>query len=297
MRINGKDISYGIVAYIDFLGFSSKVKAAKSLADFKKIIQQVRSFRDEFKEDPESLKPAKKEVIAFSDCMMVFVAEESEISSLQGKYDTWLSDLSLFAFSQFNCTLKTNIFLRGGVSDGQWYHRDNVIVSSALVEAYRLEKEEAKHPIIVLSDRLAEYFTNPDNYKAYSYNPTEGLLSKVKNKGRNAWFIDYLGYGVEELGWRGNKDIEKEHRRCQDDDKRRHLRTAGWKLKAEDAFKRHKKAILNAYSSSRDDIRRDDIRQKYKWLAKYHNDVIERYGNHFEDYRIDKLAGGKSGED
>lgn len=288
MGISKKDISYGIVAFIDFLGFSQKVEATESLANFEKIIQQVKSFRDQFEEEAESLKLVKKEVIAFADCVIISVAAKSEIARLQGTYDTWLGDLSLFALSQLNCVLNTSIFIRGGMSDGWWYHKDNVIISPAQVEAYRLEKEKAKYPIIVLSDHLAEYFTNHDNYKAYSYDPTEGLL--FKNKERNAWFIDYLGYGVEGLGWTGDENIEKKYGQCHDDDERTHLLTEGWKLNAKAVFERHKKVLLDAYYSSSS----DNIRQKYIWLAKYHNDVIEKYGNHFEDYKIDKIEKGHS---
>lgn len=282
-----KSVSYGIVTFIDFLGFSNQVETAKSLAGIKEIIKQVQSLRDEFKEDHELLKLAKKEVIAFTDCVIISVAGESKLSYLQGTYDTWLSELSLLAYSQFSSVLETNIFIRGGMSDGWWYHEDNVIVSPAQVEAYRLEKDEAKYPIIVLSDHLAEYFTDPDNYKSYSDNPTEVLLLKDEDKERNGWFINYLGYGVEELGWMGNKDIEEKHRRCHDDDKKRHLRTEGWKLNAKKVFERHKEVILNAYRS----LLKEDVRQKYVWLAKYHNDIVERYGNHFEETKIDNIDG------
>jgi hypothetical protein len=286
MGVKKKDVLYGIVAFIDLLGFSQKVKTAKLLKNFKKIIQQVQLFRDEFNEKPEALKPAKKEIIAFADCVIISIAAKSELSLLQGTYDTWLSDLSLLAISQINCILKTNVFLRGGVSAGWWYHKDNLIISPAQVEAYELEKEKAHYPIIVLSDQLAKYFKDPECYKAYSSDPTTRLLRKDEE--RNTWFIDYLGHGVEEVSWMGDESIVKKYKQCHDGDKRAHLMAEGWKTNAKAVFKRHKKAILKAYCSSPT----NSIKKKYIWLAKYHNDVIGRYGNHFEDCKIDKIERG-----
>jgi len=283
MNISRKDISYGIVAFIDMLGFSDQVGISKSLGDVKKIIQQVQALRSEFQEVTELRELAKKEVIAFTDCMIISVAAKSKVAQLQGTYDTWMVELLLIALSQYKCVMTTNIFIRGGMSDGWWYHKDNVLISPAQAEAYKLESQKAKYPIIVLSNHLAGYFTNPDNYEAYSYNPTERLL--LKDEERDIWFVDYLGCGIEELGWKGNKDIEKKHRRCHDDDEKRKLRTQGWKLKAKAAFQRHKEAILDAYNSSSS----NNIKKKYRWLAKYHNSVIERYDNHFEKLKVNNI--------
>ena len=280
MNINRKDLSYGMVAFIDVLGFSRQVEISKSLSDIKKIIQQVQSLRNEFQEEPEVKKWFKKEVLAFSDCMIISVAAKSKIAQIEGTYDTWLNELLLIALSQIEVVMNKKIFIRGGISKGWWYHKNNVIISPAQIEAYKLESQKAKFPRIVVSEHLVKYFTNPSNYKAYSYNPTEGLL--LKDKENNIWFIDYLGCCIENLNWRGNKDIEKKYIQCHDDNKKKKIITKGWKLKVQVALQRHKKLVLNAYNSTSE----DKIKKKYRWLANYHNTVIDRYGDHFKKYKL-----------
>jgi hypothetical protein len=280
MKINRKDITYGIVAFIDVIGFSRQVETSKSLSDITKIIQQIQSLRNEFQEESEVKELFKKEVIAFTDCMIISVAAKSKIAQIEGTYDTWLNELFFITMCQVNIVMNKNIFIRGGISDGWWYHKDNVIISPAQIESYKLESQKAEYPIIALSSHLVEYLTNPDNYKVYSCNPTEDLL--IKDKEKNIWFIDYLGCCIESLDWIANKDILKRYIECRDNDKKKKLITKGWKLKVQSALKRHKEVILNAYNSSSN----DKIKKKYRWLANYHNTVIDRYHDNFKKYKL-----------
>ncbi len=280
MTIDKENLLNGMVAFIDFLGFSNEVEGITETDKLESVIHKIEKLRDEFSREADIKAISKIEVIAFSDCMIFSVAGKSDITKLQGKYDIWLSELFIIAISQFNCIMNHGFFIRGGIASGWYYHKDNIIVSPAQVKAYKLESKEAKYPSIVLSKALAGYFTDPKNYsKAYSYNPTDGLL--LKDDILNLWYIDYLGVAIEELGWQANEEIEAKYKRTPIDN-RSEVITEGWKINADRAFNRHRQVVLEAFKKTQS----DEIKGKYEWLAQYHNKVIERYSNHFDCYRI-----------
>lgn len=269
-----------MVVFIDFLGFSNEVIKITDIDKLNSIINKIEKLRDEFSREADIKAISKIDVMAFSDCMIFSVASKSETTKLQGTYDIWLSELLLIAISQFNCIMNHGFFIRGGIASGWYYHKDNIMVSPAQVKAYKLESKGAKYPIIVLSQGLADYFTDRNNYsKAYSYNPTDELL--LKDDILNLWYIDYLGVAIEELGWQANSEIVAEYRHSSIDD-RSSVMTKGWKINANAAFKKHKQIILGAFKESQT----EKIRNKYIWLTKYHNKCVEKYNEHFNCHKI-----------
>ncbi|KTC78705.1 hypothetical protein [Legionella cincinnatiensis] len=52
--------------------------------------------------------------------------------------------------------LEKGFLLRGGISVGKLYHIDNIIFGPALVEAHKLESNEAKFPRILISDKVID---------------------------------------------------------------------------------------------------------------------------------------------
>lgn len=50
--------------------------------------------------------------------------------------------------------LKLGFLCRGGITKGLCYHHDNIVFGPAVIEAYKIEKEEAKYPRTLLSEKV-----------------------------------------------------------------------------------------------------------------------------------------------
>lgn len=83
---------------------------------------------------------ASHRISTFSDCLAISTeATEKGLMNL-------LFHLSAISFR----LLKLGYLLRGGISKGSIYHEDGKIVGPALVKAYKLEKDVAKSPRVIL---------------------------------------------------------------------------------------------------------------------------------------------------
>src|SRR4051812_3099201 len=117
----------GLVAFIDLLGFSARVRAIQDPAELGALDRSIRRVQRAFEHkttDPilrEKQKIFQKKVLAFSDCIVVAMSEKSDFAEMQGHFDTEMSELSEFASAQGLCVLN-NIFVRGGVDFGWYYH-------------------------------------------------------------------------------------------------------------------------------------------------------------------------------
>lgn len=105
------------------------------------------------------------EVTAFSDNIVVsYLSVDDEMSAPDGlPKHLWLSPL----WTKFMCqdairilsgvaemALRIGALIRGGYSYGQLYHENNVVFGEAMVDAYRLERDVAIYPRVIVSDRI-----------------------------------------------------------------------------------------------------------------------------------------------
>jgi hypothetical protein len=68
--------------------------------------------------------------------------------------------------------LGVGMLVRGGLSRGKFYHRGRVVVGEAMVDAYRLESEVARHPRVVVSSRIHgddRLFIDKDGLRCLDY--------------------------------------------------------------------------------------------------------------------------------
>jgi hypothetical protein len=250
--IKEADFVESLVAFVDILGFKNRVlnstdsKSLISVVDDLKTIQNKFDFKSTDPDTVEVQNILHKEVLAFSDSLVVSIGYDAEGYSIHGGFDFLLPEIINIARAQAEC-VSQDIFLRGGVADGLWYYRDDCMVSPALISAYGIEGE-IWAPVIGISQELYKKFAEHSDRKTYAPG-SDPFLSEVRrfNKGgKDFWFIDYVRIYLGEL-----EDANEE---------------VLW-------LQAHARAIQKGYDASPN----EDIREKYRWLASYHNEVARDY--------------------
>lgn len=141
------------VAFVDILGFSSKVRSDFSRAEIddhshlgsiRQAILAARALGDV---------DAQIQVQQFSDSIIVYSKFHQE---------TFLPFLSACAQLQSDL-VKMGILVRGGITYGKHYAEDGVVYSQALIDAYQLESQEAINPRILISEDLVFLMYNDES--------------------------------------------------------------------------------------------------------------------------------------
>lgn len=147
--------------------------------------------------------------------------------------------------------------LRGGVTVGLQFADNEVNFGPALVEAVRLERDDAIFPRVIVDDRmLAVVDHHFGDYFEPSENPFHHQLMRAPD-GRI--FVSYLGAVFEA------DDADEAH----------------------DMLGRHQHSILalrHEHASS--DPR---VVAKYEWLASYHNSFCEAFFSAWQDVFVDRV--------
>jgi hypothetical protein len=270
-----------VVAFIDILGFKDIVENSnrafaiiKTIEELKK--EQEKNFKDIDVEDVE--------ITWFSDCIV-----------MSSPLDIEYIELLLFSLQHMQLSLLDNgILIRGGVTYGECFHKENKLFGKAMNEAYLLECKIALVPRIVLSKGLVEYINNSikseepfldflfdyeNNFEDYS--EEDDIYSEVST-GANIfraiitkdidsyYFVDYInllmGYFIH------TKDDVKE----------------GYLNKYDGSFegnKSHCEEGVEFCTRIRDIIEKNNkvnemgVILKYKWLRDYHNKTVDKYKN------------------
>jgi hypothetical protein len=95
--------------------------------------------------------------------------------------------------------LGVGMLVRGGLSRGKLYHRGRVVVGEAMVDAYRLESEVARHPLVVVSSRIHgddRLFIDKDGLRCLDYIGTMMILAEDRFGDARAWTQEKLA-GIE----------------------------------------------------------------------------------------------------
>jgi hypothetical protein len=239
-------------------------------------IQEEFEFKPKDKDVKEIHAGYKKTVLAFSDSVVVNVALKSTMTKLQGTFDPLMSELSGMAFAQGRC-VTNGLFLRGGVDLGWWYRSGTILASESLVGAYKTEGA-ASVPVIALTDKLYTFLSGHGDRRFYSKDiePANTLLRQHSYEGPKGkvsfWYLDYITVIAESIDW-----ITSEHQRqsclASPPGKRDRIRAMGHQKNIREWFKAHARQIKLAHARARNDA----VRQKYEWLAEYHNEIAPRF--------------------
>lgn len=275
-------VSLSMVGFFDILGFSNQVENVESETELLKVAGTVESIRKHFEyrskdeHTRELHKILGKQVLAFSDCVVTAMSVQTESVRHEGIFDTFGSQISDMAYSQVQC-IWDGYFLRGGVDIGYWYYDKGVIVSPALVAAYKEERDRACHPVISISKRLYELLRDDAGRRAYSQNadpfPNEFCSFEHPDKSiGTVHFINYLRIAAQSLDWQYDRTT---YEACmaapRDSDERDKIMNEGYRRNQCAFFQRHKELIESAYG-----VAGDKVKKKYRFLADYHNEELLR---------------------
>lgn len=166
---------YGIVSFIDILGFSSIVEHdARSLSpsNFERINEGLEDVR-------RGAKESNIEVVLFSDSIIL----SSELDN-----QSFVSILTKSIEIQQRL-LGKYIPTRGGIAFGKHYQDTKSLYSEALIKAYNLETSIAKFPRVVIDKNLINWFL----YDQDTTQEQKQLLSQITCIDRDSeTFLDYI---------------------------------------------------------------------------------------------------------
>jgi len=282
-------ISVSMVIFLDLLGFKSKLLKMQTKEDFKKIYDDLYYVKDQFAKKPDKLtkeynQSIGKIVQVFSDCVVVSLSLESQIAEHIGTFDSLLAELHHFGLCQMSCVCN-GIFLRGGISIGDWFFEDNILISSALIEAYDLERSISVYPIITISKEAFSFFKKHPhrNYYSKDTDPIKSLFRKYKTKsGKFFYCLDYFGIGYDGAAdWYTNDDLER-YRSERNEEIKGAILCESYMKNQKYYLLGHKSAILKSIKAFKD----EKVLDKYLWLTKYHNNLVSELGPYFAEAKI-----------
>jgi hypothetical protein len=141
--------------------------------------------------------------------------------------------------------IKKGYFLRGGISVGTQYVSPFTIFGTALAKAYIAENKIAKVPRVIVDNSFLEAL---NSYKNKIKDTTLSNIKRlIKKDDDENFYVDYLKFF-------DNFDYSEKDRR--------------------QILLEHKKQIIKQL---KENSGKEDIMEKYIWVAKYHNEYAQYY--------------------
>ena len=285
-------LNLSLVAFIDILGFKSKLQKMTSQKELEAIYGQLHFIQDEFdknidRERRNDHRYSGKEVLAFSDCVVVSIRFNSRDEKYFGSFDSLMGQLHGIGLSQSICVC-SDIFLRGGISIGGWFHQRDILISTAMSEAYEHERIKTKYPIIGISNNTYNYFRKHPHRARYTadIDPVEALFFRYRTKDKHLRYgLDYLKIGFDASAtWHTKEDLEL-YKKANDNIVKDNILNDSYNRSQIYYLNQHKMIILRGLRTAG---RNKSIRDKYLWLAKYHNRYVSGLDNYFRTAKIMK---------
>ncbi|QXJ49273.1 hypothetical protein KIV12_05715 [Bacillus altitudinis] len=183
-----KQYEHRYIVFIDILGFKNFVEESEENEDQLKNIHEALNYISRIKRENDegtlSLKDMGKEVTVFSDSIVISMP-------VSNNSEGWIL-LNEVIFLQINL-MNLGICIRGGMTAGKLYHKENIVFGPAMNEAYNLESNCAIYPRVIVSSNYLETvyrYGNPlpeiehDYYKDY--------LDLLKEDQDGNFYVDFL---------------------------------------------------------------------------------------------------------
>jgi hypothetical protein len=166
---------YGVVAFIDILGFSAFVEEDSA----RQVPEHLVRLMSSLEKVKASAGSGALDFRSFSDSIII-----SSSLSLQTTADLFSSAVRLQrVFSH------EGVLVRGAIAFGKHFANTASMYSEALVRAYVLERNEARFPRILVDRNLLDWFFNHQELSAELGGSTMPLLMKDRDGGI---FLNYL---------------------------------------------------------------------------------------------------------
>ncbi|MBE0472376.1 MAG: hypothetical protein IBX55_23070 [Methyloprofundus sp.] len=271
------DQNYGITAFIDLLGFGLRVKDINSQASFDEVAAKVQMVHEAFDLDPKT--ECEKEIkadmrqtsISLSDSIVINTPIESPSVDRMGSFDALMDVLDDFALAQAMCVFQ-GVFLRGAIADGWLYCEQGILISDGLVKAHAIESS-ISIPVIAVSDEIYEAFATHKDNQNYSVSPGHQLFRKFEVAESSFYFLDYLACRLSAMTHHGTEFSFESCQKFSDEEKDKYLNDLRVKNQI-NVLMEHKALIEKAYYQANTEA----VKQKYRWLASYHNQVVNDFG-------------------
>ncbi|WP_291649728.1 hypothetical protein [Clostridium sp.] len=225
-----------VVCTIDILGFSQMIVDSCNNEYGNELLKEISFLINKNKQCIIKNKYSEGKIKIYTDNMIVGYPikddGEEELNEI-------LDNVSEY---QFNLALE-GLFVRGGVSIGDFYINEDIVFGPALLDAHYVESNLACYPRIVLDDktvsRLQKYINN------YDIAPQRNKIL-IDNDGQ--WFLNYLNT-IFKYYTECNNQYEFE------------------KMQIDLLFK-HKVKLEEMLDLHKENIR---VWDKFVWIANYHN--------------------------
>lgn len=205
-------LDYHFVAFLDILGYSNMVKSDLEGPPgeekyFQKLLQLHKGTNELKYENLDFT------LIQFSDSIIISAPYNPK---------TFHSFSKLIAEYQFKLLLN-KIAIRGGITFGKHFFKEDFLFSSALIDAYGIESKLARYPRVIVSDDLyellysnlvnLEFIAFDNNYKIIDFlhntilddnhiQIMNDIVTKLENNKsetiseKGSWLKEYLNYKI-----------------------------------------------------------------------------------------------------
>ena len=295
-----------VVAWIDILGFSNQLQHARTEPEYRAVYHRMLRVQDAFDVPSASDEPDKREdinaaygrtVLALSDGLVVAASPKAKMRESMTPYDLLMSLVGQIVMAQAHCAMR-GIFLRGGISIGPFYYENNILLSPALIRAYKLETERAGYPVIIVTQEDIATLRALPGIECYAkgFEPSLGYFLPFKapgqKKGERFFHLDYLNFlaNPNNYFFYCEKDRKDSSNRKKSPAERQRIFDMSHDKSAARAMWWHKHELLKAYRAAKS----ERAKAKYRWLMAYQNRALRGLPTVYNKARISLKEMGKA---
>ena len=174
-RLSSYCLKFYFVAFLDILGFSDIVKRdCESPTDSDNYMRNMEKLFDIYEHTLELYSSTTGlEMVQFSDSIVLAIPFSKD------KFSFFVQIVSKFQYELFS----RGLLCRGGIAYGKHFLKGGFLFSNGLIEAYKIERNIAKHPRVVVSTDLIELI-----YKDKKLNDAIPLVKEIDD----VFFVDFL---------------------------------------------------------------------------------------------------------
>lgn len=244
-----------IVCAIDILGFSQMIVNSCSDGFGNKLLKEINYLINKNKQCIIPNKYTHGKIKIFTDNMVVAYPitgdGEQELEEI-------LENVSEY---QFNLALE-GLFVRGGISIGDFYINEDIVFGKALLDAHYVESQIACYPRIIIDENSVKMLRKYINYYDVAPQTTKVLIDTD-----GQWFLNYLD------------TIFKYYTECNNQYEFERIQF--------ELLTRHKVKIEEMLELYKKDIR---VWDKYVWTANYHNYFCDLHFPGDKDLKISRKS-------